>query len=59
MRFADAPANFHKKIFARVRAFEIQSHLALADSENVAMRIGHAGNDGRAMQIDDARFFAR
>ncbi len=32
--------NFRQKILKRVCPFEIQPHLALANSENVAMRIG-------------------
>src|SRR5207237_2403983 len=46
-------------IFARVRACEIQIHLALADSQYVSMRIGHSGDNGAATKIDNARFVAR
>src|ERR1700682_1712864 len=55
----DARFYFCEKIFARVRAFEIQIHLALADSEDVAMRIGHSGHNGAATKIGHARFVAR
>src|SRR6266404_8828585 len=49
----DALSHFGDKIFERVRAFEIQTHLAFADSEDVAMRIGQAGHDRLAMKIDN------
>ena len=45
--------HFGEKIFERVRAFEIQTHLAFADFEDVAMRIGQAGHDRLAMKIDN------
>ena len=54
----DARFHFGEKIFARVRPFEIQIHLALANSENVAMRIGQAGHNRFAAQIDNACFIA-
>src|SRR6266699_5974559 len=49
----DALSHFGEKISERVRAFEIEIHLALADSEDVAMRIGQAGHDRLAMKIDN------
>jgi len=53
--FGDARFHFAQKIFERVRAFEIQTQLALTDPEDVAMGIGQAGNDGVTMQIDRSR----
>ena len=44
---------FGEKLVKRVCPFEIQIHLALADSENVAMRVGQTGYDGFAGKIDD------
>src|SRR6266404_8341242 len=52
----NALLNPGEKIFERVRPFEIQFHLALADSENMAMRIGETRHDRFAAKIDDARF---
>ena len=48
----DARFHFGEKIFARVGSLEIQFHLALADAEDVAMRIGQTGHDRCALQID-------
>src|SRR6266496_6154617 len=55
----DALLNFGEKIFERVRAFEIEVHLPLADSEDVAMRIGQSRHHGFAAKVDNARFLAR
>src|ERR1043166_2287161 len=46
---------FRQKRFERIRAFKIQAHLALADSENVAMRVGQSRNDCVTMEIDSLR----
>jgi len=40
----------------RVRSFEVQSQLALADSKNVAMRISEPWRNGFTRQIDDVCF---
>ena len=57
-RLRDPLLHFGEEIFARIGPFQIQSHLALANSENVAMRIGEAGHDCLAGEIDHARFVA-
>src|ERR1043166_6733246 len=54
----DALFYLAQKIGARVCAFEIQMHLALADPKNMAMRIGQPGHDGFAAKIDNARLRA-
>ena len=51
----DALFNFGEEIFPGVGAFEIQPHLALADSEDVAMRIGQPRHDRVAVKIDNLR----
>ena len=56
LSFCDALFHIREKIFPRVRPFEIQIHLALTNSEDVAMRIGHAGHDCVTAQIDNACF---
>jgi len=55
----DALFHFLEKIFARVRALEIQSHFPLANSEDVTMRIGQSRHHGFAAKVDNARFLAR
>jgi hypothetical protein len=48
----DTRFNFGEKIFEVGDAFQIQIHLALADANEVIVRIRHARNHSRAMQID-------
>src|SRR5437588_2975404 len=54
----NALLHFSKKFFERVGAFQVQIHFALADPENVAVRIGEPGKYGTAVEIDYARIFA-
>jgi hypothetical protein len=54
----DVLLDLREKIFAGIRPLEIQSHLALADFKNVAMRISETGGNSFARQINDARFVA-
>jgi len=58
LSLSDALLNFREKIPERVRAFEIQIHLPLADSEDVAMRISQARQNSVAVKIDNARSIA-
>src|SRR5207247_5315670 len=58
LSFSDALFHLCQEIFERVGALEIQSHLALADSKNVTMRIRETWSDGFAGKIDDACFVA-
>src|SRR5207244_7479027 len=58
LRLRDALLDLREKIFAGVCALEIQSHLALTDSENVAMRISQTGQNGFACEINNVRFVA-
>src|SRR5216110_131914 len=51
-RFADALFHPGQKVFKRICTFQVQSHFALADPENVAMRIGEAGHDRATAKID-------
>ena len=57
LRFRDPLLHFREKIFERVCAFEVQRQLALADPEDVAMRIRQAGHDGFSREIYGARAF--
>ena len=54
-RFVDALLHPGQKIFKRIYPFQIQSHFALADPENVAMRISEAGHDRATAKIDNLR----
>src|SRR5437588_8745788 len=56
LRLHDALLDLRKKVFAGIRPLEIQCHLALTDSENVAMRIGETGHNGFACEINNMRF---
>src|SRR5689334_18781376 len=51
--FGDALFHPRQEIVEGVGAFEIQSQLAFADSENMAMRISEAWDHGPAMEIHD------
>ena len=53
--FVDASFHPRQKVFKRICTFQIQSHFALADSEDVAMRIGEAGHDRATAKIDNLR----
>src|ERR1700736_4292668 len=50
----DARLYFGQKILKRIRPFQIQIHLARADSKDMAMRIGQARHDRRSVKIDHA-----
>src|SRR5439155_15456595 len=54
-RFVDALLYPRQKIFKRTCAFEGQSHFALANPENVAMRISESVHDHAAVKIDNLR----
>jgi len=54
-RFVDASFHPRQKVFKRICAFQVQSHFALADPENVAMRIGEAGHDCATAKIANLR----
>jgi hypothetical protein len=60
LSFSDTLFNLSEEILERICALEIQSHLALADSENVAMRIRQTGHHCFAGKIDNffgSKFF--
>src|SRR3977135_1281903 len=52
--FCDSRFHLRQKIFERVRAFQVQRQLALADSEDVTMRIGQARHQRFAAKINGA-----
>src|SRR5437870_9339949 len=54
-RFVDALFHPGQKVFKRIDAFHIELHFALADPEDVAMRISEAGHDRATVKIDDPR----
>ena len=58
LRFRSALFHLREKIFEGVGAFEIQIYLALADAEDMAVRIGQTRHDGFPIEIDDARVVA-
>src|SRR3954467_11677253 len=55
-RFPHAFPRFGEKILKRVCVFEIQGHLALADPENVAMRISETRRQRFTRQINNTGF---
>ena len=52
----NALLHFGEKILTCVRAFEVEIHLASANPEDVAMRIGQAGYNSFSGKIDNVRF---
>ena len=54
-RFVDALFHPGQKVFKRIDTFHIESHFALADPEDVAMRISEAGHDRATVKIDNPR----
>src|SRR5215213_5944243 len=53
----DAFFHFREEVREACRAFQVQSHLALADARKMLVRISKTGHDGVALEIDDARLF--
>ena len=47
--------NFRQKIFEAGDAFEVERHLAKADSGKMMMRVSHSRHHRLAVEIDDAR----
>src|SRR4030095_8364436 len=54
-RFVDALFHLRQKVFKRMCTFQAQSHFALADTEDVAMRISKAGHERSTVKIDNLR----
>ena len=54
----DARFHFGEKIFEAGGAFEIESHLTLADAGKVLVRVSEARQDSVAFEIDDTRVCA-
>jgi hypothetical protein len=54
-RFVDALFHPGQEVFKRIYTFHIELHFALANPEDVAMRISEAGHDRATVKIDNPR----
>src|SRR6266702_6373437 len=54
-RFVDALFHPGQKVFKRICTFHVQLHFALADPENMTMRISEAGHNRETAKIDNLR----